>query len=312
VVKKDYKVWLHIFSMRIRLQKGKQRELIEEEKEKSGITWDEFAKRLGISFPRLNSFHYEEVLIEEAIFNRLSLRKVYQKFIIEKLNDNWGQINGGRLSNGNLKEIVTPKKDVNLAEFWGILLGDGNIQKRKGHKIGTYNIKVTGHAILDKDYLLNFVKQLGESLFGIKARIHRAKLNNGLDVIWDSRNIVDFFEKEGFKSGDKIRNQSTITPWIKENPKFLSACLRGLHDTDGCFYKLTNQNSFQIGFTNHDNTLLRDARAGLLSLGIGVSKIIDNRKYVITKKSEIAKFYKLIGFHNLKHLNKINAYFIAP
>ena len=199
-----------------------------------------------------------------------------------------------------------------MAELWGILLGDGHIEKTKAYKLGVYHITVVGHSILDKSYLLNYVKPLIEKLFEVKVRVYLSKTANALSIIADGRRIVDFFEKEGFKSGDKIRNQSTIPDWIKENPKFLAACLRGLHDTDGCFYKLTNQNSYQIGFTNHDNTLLRDAHAGLRFLGIGVSNIIHNRKYVITKKSEIAKFYKLIGFHNSKHLDKINAYFKAP
>ena len=129
-----------------------------------------------------------------------------------------------------------------------------------------------------------------------------------LHVIFDGRELVDFFEKDGFKSGNKIVNQVTIPDWIKSNVQYLAACLRGLLDTDGSFYKLTNQNSYQIGFTNHDKALLRDSHNALVFLGIGVSKIIDNRKYVITKKSEIAKFYKVIGFSNSKHLNKIKSW----
>jgi len=295
--------------MRIWLEKGKQKELIERERVKLNVTWREFAEKLGLTFAKLNGFHYEETLIEESIFNKLSLSSEYKKYIIKKLVDGWGQIKGGKLSPGKLKEIKIPQRSEELAELWGILLGDGHIQKTRGYKLGTYNINITGHAILDKEYLLNFVKPLGEKLFGISGRYYFFKNRKALQVIFDSRALVDFFEKEGFKSGDKIRNQSTIPSWINENPKFLAACLRGLYDTDGSFYKLTNQNSFQIELTNHDNALLQDARKGLVSLSIGVSKIIGNRKYVITKKSEIAKFYKLVGFHNSKHLNKIKMIF---
>ncbi len=298
--------------MRIWLQEGKQKELIEKEKERLNLSWNEFANKLNIKFSKLNSFHYEEALIEDVTFNKLKLSSDYKRFIIRKLEEGWGKIKGGKLSSGNLKNIKIPNKSEDLAELWGILLGDGHIEKTKAYKLGVYHITVVGHSILDKSYLLNYVKPLIEKLFEVKVRVYLSKTANALSIIADGRRIVDFFEKEGFKSGDKIRNQSTIPDWIKENPKFLAACLRGLHDTDGCFYKLTNQNSYQIGFTNHDNTLLRDAHAGLRFLGIGVSNIIHNRKYVITKKSEIAKFYKLIGFHNSKHLDKINAYFKAP
>lgn len=298
--------------MRIWLEKGKQKELFKRERELRKLSWEDFSKALNVAPSRLHSWVYEESLMLEEVFNKLRLKPEYKKFVIHKLEDNWGRVKGGKLSPGSTKNIKIPEKDEKLAEFWGILLGDGHVQKTQGYKLGTYNITVTGHAVLDKLYLLNFVKPLAENLFGVSARVYNAKTNQGLSVILDGRNIVNFFEKEGFKPGDKIRNQSTIPDWIKENPNFLAACLRGLHDTDGCFYRLTNQNSYQIGFTNHDNTLLRAAHEGLKSLGIGVSKIIHNRKYVITKKSEIAKFYKLIGFHNSKHLDKVNAYLKAP
>jgi len=295
--------------MRIWLEKGKQKELIEREKQNSNLSWNEFAKKLGIKFSKLNGFHYEETLIEESVFNRLKLGPDFKKFIIKKLEEGWGKVKGGKLSPGNTKQITIPQKSEELAEFWGILLGDGNINRTGSYKLGTYNINITGHRVLDKDYLLNFVKPLGERLFGIKGRFFYAKNALALRIVFDSRKIVDFFEKEGFMAGDKIKNQSTIPTWIKENPKFLAACLRGLHDTDGTFYKLTNQNSFQIGFTNHDNALLRDTQKGIISLGIGVSNIMNNQKYVITKKSEIEKFYKSIGFSNSKHLNKIKKLF---
>lgn len=291
--------------MRIWLEKGKQKELLERERQKINLTWKEFAEKLEIKFGKLNSIHYEEVCIEEEIFNKLSLSLEYKKFIVQKLQEGWGRIKGGKLSSGSTKEIKIPEKSEELAELWGIMLGDGNINKTQDYKLGVYNINITGHSILDKDYLLKFVKPLGEKLFGIKSRDYYSKFAKALHIYFDSRKIVDFFEKEGFKAGDKIRNQSTIPDWIKENPKFLAACLRGLYDTDGCFYKLTNKNSYQVCFTNCDTTLLNDARNSLLFLGIGVSKISKNREITITKKEEIAKFYKLIGFHNPKHLNKI-------
>ena len=295
--------------MRIWLEKGKQKELLIREKELRNLSWKELARALSVNFGRLNSWVYEENLIPEEIFNKLKLSSEYRRFIVNKLVDNWGKVKGGKLSPGNLKEIKIPFKDEKLAEFWGIMLGDGHVQRTTGYKRGTYGLNITGHSVLDKDYLIKFVKPLGEDLFGIRARIYFSKVSKALHIIFDGRELVDFFEKEGFKSGDKIINQVTIPDWIKENPKFLAACLRGLYDTDGSFYKLTNQNSYQVCFTNYDSVLLIDARDSLLYLGIGVSKISKGRDITITKKSEIAKFYKLVGFHNSKHLNKIKMIF---
>lgn len=295
--------------MKLLLKKGKQKELLRKEKEKLSLTWPKFAEILGIKYGKLWSFVNEDILIDKFIFNKLSLKEKYRKFIIKELDYNWGRSKGGFNSKGNTKEIKIPNKNEKLAELWGIILGDGHIQKMKEYKIGVYHIKIAGHSINDKQYLVNYVKPLCEELFGIKARISFSKIVNCIYVIIDSVRIVNFFEENGFKPGNKIINQSTIPSWIKENDKFLAMCLRGLYDTDGSFYRLTNQNSYQIQFTNHNITLLKDLRDGLIKLGIAPSKLINNEDIVITKKSEIEKFYKLIGFSNPKHLNKIKTYF---
>ena len=203
--------------MRIWLEKGKQKELLLREKELKKTSWSEFAKVLNVSFGRLNSWVYEENLMPEEIFNQLRLKSEYQKFIIHKLEDNWGRIKGGKMSSGNLKSIKIPAKDEMLAEFWGIMLGDGNVQRTTGYKLGTYNIKIVGHAILDRDYLLNFVKPLGKSLFKVSPRVYDSKLNLGMNVVLDGRRIVDFFEDGGFAAGDKLKNQVGIPDWIKES-----------------------------------------------------------------------------------------------
>jgi len=291
--------------MRLKFIDGKQRELLKKEKEKLSLTWPKFAEHLGMKLGKLMTFFTEERLIDEETFDKLNLSIGYKRFIIERLGDNWGQSKGGLNSVGRTKEINIPEKNIELAELWGIMLGDGCVRKIKGYKLGTYGIDIAGHSRDDKDYLSNFVKPLCEKLFGIAGRFHMSKRSNCIHVILDGRRIVDFFEENGFKSGNKIVNQVGIPNWIKEEDRFLSACLRGLYDTDGSFYKLTNQNSHQINFCNYNQRLLREVREGVLSLGIGVSKIMNEKRTVITKKSEIQKFYKLIGFSNPKHLNKI-------
>ena len=146
--------------MKLLMEKGKQKELLQREKNKSNLSWKEFSKNLGIKFGTLWSSVYGYVSLDEKIFNKLSLKKEYEKYIIKKLPDNWGLVKGGQVSIGNTKQINTPKKSEELAEFWGILLGDGNINRTGGYKLGTYNINITGHRVLDKDYLLKIPKEI--------------------------------------------------------------------------------------------------------------------------------------------------------
>lgn len=292
--------------MRIRLKQGKQKKLIL--LAKGNLTWNELSKKANVKQTYLcNDLKSERALISKEIYNILCkiVNKNFDEFILEELDDNWGRSKGGLNSLGSTIEIKVPEKNEKLAELIGIILGDGNISYRKGKKLGVYQVNIAGHKELDKEYHLNYVLPLFEELFGVKPAEKLSKIKNGRYVVVSSKRVVNFFVDNGLKHGDKIKNQTTIPLWIKENDSYLKACLRGLFDTDGCIYKLTNQNSHQIGFTNKNQTLLNDVRNGLLSIGIGVSKITKGKDIVITKKSELSKFLNEVGFSNSKHLNKV-------
>ena len=217
-----------------------------------------------------------------------------------------------KYNKGNLKQITIPPKSVKLAEFVGIILGDGNIHfYKKGKKIGTYMIRIALDKIKDKDYYTNYIPLLGKNLFGLAPKYYFQGGNQAL-VIYHSRKLVDFFIDMGLKPGSKKTNQTTIPLWIWEKDEWLRACIRGLLDTDGSFYEMKPHwpGLYQITLENFNITLLRDARNALIKLGFKVSKICGNRtehgtKFYITRKDQINKFYKEIGFSNLKHKQKI-------
>lgn len=297
--------------MRLVLKAGKQREIIKEEKTKLNLTWPQLAKELDIKFGRLMAYYYEGSLIPEEVFNKLTLKEEFERWIIERKSENWGKSKGGKNSSGSTKKIKFPKESEKLAEFYGIMLGDGNLNVKRAYKIGTYQIRVVGDSRYDCEYLTKYVSPLIEQLFQIKVNITKSKNSNALNLISTGRKLAEFLESKGFKPGDKIKNQLEIPSWIKNKPQFLRACIRGLYDTDGTIYKLTNQNSYQIGFTNYNSKLLNEVRQSLVLFGISPSKIMRNRDIVITKKSELRKFLNEVGFHNFKHLNKAKMWNLA-
>jgi len=298
--------------MRLIFKENKQRGLLKEEKDARKLTWKELSNYLCLDKGRLISYFYEECALPKDIFNKLNLRNKYRKFILREEEDNWGQIKGGKVSKGNTKEIKLPKNSRRLAEFYGIMLGDGNLTKIKGHKRGTYSIRIVGDSRNDKKYLTRYVKPMIKELFDITPRVGKFKDSNAVFIEAVSKKLVEFLEQKEFKPGDKIRNVVGIPSWIKKNPRFLKSCLRGLYDTDGSFYRLANQNSHQINFSNRNSRLLNEVRDSLILLGIFPSNITKGKEINITKKSELRKFIKLIGFSNPKHLNKIDAERIAP
>ena len=295
--------------MRLRFEKGKQRELIKNFKDTKQFTWSQLSDFLDIKYGKLNSYYYENTLISEDFYIKLDPKKIFSKFILERLKDNWGVVKGGKNSPGTLKKINLPDFGLDLAELYGIMLGDGCSYRlfyysSRKDKRGVYTIRVIGDSRLDKKYLLTYVKPLIEKLFNISVRVCYIKNTNAMYLECHSKSLVEFFEKIGFPPGNKIKNKLRIPNWIKKNPEFLKVCLRGLYDTDGSVYKLTNQNSHQICFTNANFPLMNDVRNSLLNFGVNCSKISGTDLY-ITKKSELRKFLKLIGFCNNRHLSKV-------
>ena len=292
--------------MRIVLKENKQKELIDKERLIRNCSLSELARIFGIKLGKLASYCYEDILLPEEVFRKFSVRKEFVKYIIDKKPENWGKVKGGENSSEGLtKKIKIPKESVELAELYGIMLGDGNLTVKKAYKIGTYQIRIVGDSRKDKEYLINYVKPLIEKLFEIEVKTFKQKKTNALYLVSTSKKLTEFFISKGFKSGDKIRNHLEIPNWIRQNPKFLKKCLRGLYDTDGSAYKLTNQNSYQICFTNYNLVLLNQTRESIIQLGINPSKITKGRDLLITKKSELRKFLNEVGFSNAKHIDKV-------
>lgn len=280
--------------MRIKLKKGKQNELINFFKQINDYNWTQFADVLNVSRTTLKSWHSEKILLPLKVFNILDVKQHYQNYIVEIRFWNWSQVKGGLNSSGNVKEIKIPKESTMLAEFIGIILGDGNIFSFcKGKKIRVYMLRIAGHACDDKDYLTNHVSNLVTQLFGLKPKFYFKKNSNCLYLILHSFKVIEFFSKMGILPGNKISNQSTFPLWIWKHNSYLKACVRGLIDTDGSVYELLPHwpGLFQICFSNRNLKLLYDTRNALIQLEYSVSRIsgLNSKKtpqFYITKKSD--------------------------
>ena len=200
------------------------------------------------------------------------------------------------------KEIKIPHKNKYLAEFVGIILGDGNIYvfKRKG----VYQIKITTHAITDRKYLIKFVSPLIQNLFGVKGSISFDKGRHGVNLRLASKRLVFYLISIGLKEGDKIKNKVTIPKWITKKKSLLIACIRGLIDTDGTvFEKKRGSKRFTIGFKSNNPRLLKQVRMKFTELGFHPTRTHTNA-FFLCRKAEIELFIKRIGFHNDKHSSK--------
>lgn len=302
--------------MRIRLSRGRQKELITKAKE--GLSWGELSERLKLSQGYIrNELQKEKNLLSRVVYKKLCKLsgKNFDRYIIEKLGDNWGKSKGGKNSSGSTINLKISNNQLALAELIGIILGDGNISHyKKGKKIGVYQIKIAGDYKKDKEYHLDYIKPLCESLFNLKPRETINFKHNERFLYLSSKQLVEFFRGHNLMPGDKIKNQSTIPFWVFKKDLFLRACLRGLIDTDGSIHRMSKKdpNLLRIKFTNHNARLLNDARNAFLKLNFHVSKIICGRNIQISRKADIEKYLREIGFSNPKHLKRLHKFKNSP
>lgn len=201
------------------------------------------------------------------------------------------------------KEINYSNNPELLAEFIGILLGDGGITN--------YQVKITFNRDTDRLYS-KFIQDTIKRLFNISSSIIESTSDKGNDVIVSSRNLVEFLLDKGLKTGSKIRNRADIPKWIYKRYEYKIGCIRGLIDTDGSFYlyEPTVNNKeylhFAMCFTNHSKALLNSVYCLLRELGFKPVKT--EKRIYLYKNTDIMRYFDIINSNNPKHYIKYKQY----
>lgn len=197
------------------------------------------------------------------------------------------------------KPIRRPKASPLLAEFIGIVMGDGGITQRQ--------VTITLHHTDDRAYAA-FVTRLIKRLFGVTPRIYHAPKDSVLDIVVSRTELVRYLHALGLPIGNKVRQRIDIPGWIIKDPALSLACIRGLIDTDGCVFthryrvrgKLYTYK--KISFTSRSKPLLNSVGRILSLLGI----VVRTTQYdvFIDSVSDVKKYFMQVRPHNQKHLNR--------
>jgi len=187
-----------------------------------------------------------------------------------------------------------------LAEFIGIMMGDGGMSK--------HQICITLHHIDDMEYSKFLVKLIIE-LFKIRPSVYHSVKYSVKDIVISRSELVKYLHSLGLPIGNKVKQQFDIPDWIKINLKYQIACLRGLVDTDGSIYThkyYVNGKSYsykKISFTTASAPLRNSVYEILKSLGFcpRISHKVDVR---LESQKDVKNYFVLVGSHNPKHLNR--------
>lgn len=236
-----------------------------------------------------------------AVVSKYGRIPIDDRFRLEEWKK-WWQTKGQYKKNAiySPKDFKKPRESAKLAEFVGIMLGDGGISNRQ--------LTITLHSVDDIEYG-KYVSELIKSLFNVPVRIRHKVVSEANDYVVSRIGLVEFcVDKLGLIQGHKIRGSADIPKWIKSSEAFSIACLRGLIDTDGSVFLhkyLSKGRIYQykkLNFSNRSLPLLLSVYESMVNLGLnpksrGSMICLDGQK-------DIVRYMKIVGTRNPKHLKR--------
>jgi hypothetical protein len=324
---------------RVIFPRGKQREFLHRALKMSFLTWEQFAHFLHINPRLLRYYRNEEYSISIKLLERImELSDINFPSNVEVKDQFWSKFKGGKAGGKAVmkkygrvpvdeeerknqwrkwwdkegsknpqsiflrKEVILPKDCSDLAELFGIIIGDGGITK--------YQVIVTLNGEVDRLYS-KFVVNLFQKLFKLKPSINKTK-SKAINIVFSRSNIVDFLVSKGLKLGDKLAQNLSIPKWIMKSREYKIRCLRGMVDTDGCIFHETHKIKGKVytyprlNFTSASPLLVEQSINILRELGFNPTLRRMQRSVQLENIKEICEYFKVVGSSNPKHLQRIS------
>lgn len=288
---------------RVRFKEGMQRQFVQKVKQASGLTWGLLAENLNLCEQTIRvdwgtertsiPVSYAKRLLEIGPFEEWNV--IEKEWIKDILPKNWGHsFYGGK----NKKIIRVPENSEDLAELFGIILGDGRLDSK--------TLTITGH-VYEKEHH-EYISRKIKKLFGLDTCVYDSKCCKATNLKVYSVELIKYLQLNSFVLGDKIRNKESLPKWIFEREEYVCGALRGLLDTDGGIYQ--KQKKYKraiIEFQTESPHIRANFYELLRKIGFNPSKSDVNVR--IQDQGEVRKFLSLVGCANPKNIMRCK-YFI--
>lgn len=326
-----------IDKMRVQFKSGKQKEFLEKTQEVLGLNNDRMAELIGVHSRSFRDWKREKFLVPLFAIKKLCTKlKIpipknitlvdqywyakkgariggiarYQKYgsigdpeVRKKKWFEWWNKTGKFTSKLPMQKLpfTKPKPSVELAEFCGIMMGDGSISSSQ--------VKITLHHIDDLEFL-RFVVRMMKRLFKVEPSLYHRPEFSVRNIVISRTGLVGYLMSLGLVRGNKVKQNFDIPSWIKNNERYLKACIRGLVDTDGCVFPHSYLSSgkrysyTKLAFTSMSAALRSSVYKALHRFGFH-PRIAQDQDVRLESKADIARYFQIIGSHNPKHLRKL-------
>lgn len=230
---------------------------------------------------------------------RVSVDEKYRRECWSRWWQNVGKNNPNSIT--KVKKIKIPKEDSGLAEFMGIMAGDGTV--------APYHISITLNSDDDKDYARH-VSFLVKKLFGVTPSIYKKRSSKAIDVSLSRKEASLFCQKKGLPLGDKVRGKIRVPDFVKNKKTFQRRYLKGLFDTDGSLFLHRYKSKKKVyerpvvSITNVYKPFLIEIYDILKKDGFSVRITKNQKELRIESKKDILRFFSEIGSNNQRKLKK--------
>lgn len=222
-----------------------------------------------------------------------------------KKNKGFFQENKPRLNSSKIsfskrdreKEIKLPETLTEpLAEEIGVHIGDGTLLRKKNY------FSVRG-GINETEYYKKYLQNLYQKVYNLKPRIFIRDSVCGFEIY--SKAIFKFKKSIGLPDGKKAR-KIDIPEVLRESQdkNSITACIRGIFDTDGFFYAKDNKEHPRINIFSMSTNLIEKIEFYLKKLGFE-PHTHEGNKVVVYGWPMVLLWIEKVGTNNPKHQRRI-------
>ncbi|MDP2703757.1 MAG: LAGLIDADG family homing endonuclease [bacterium] len=331
-----------IISKRAIFPPGQQKAFLSHAQSKMGVSWLELSRILRVSNRSLTDWKREKffmpldavkVLVRQAGLEKPKIKTREPFWYVSKgaslgwkvVYKKYGHLGGdpeyrkrrwrewwereGKFKNHSIigvrKSFHRPRQSEKLAEFFGIMMGDGGMTR--------YQAVITLHYKDDAEYI-KFVVELIKRLFHISPSVYHwshDKTKKSVKQIVVSRSgLVQHLHSLGLVIGNKVKQRFDAPFWIQKKKSFRIACVRGLFDTDGSVFI----HRYQVGgkyyaykklaFTSASRPLANFFYNVLKEHGLHPRLARGGRDIWLDSEINVKKYFHLVSSHNSKHLKR--------
>lgn len=196
-----------------------------------------------------------------------------------------------------LRKIKTPRKTGAFAEFIGIVIGDGHVDR--------YQVSISTNSETDIAHA-EYISNLAQKLFGIPVTMNTRSSSLAIVVLVSSKAVCELLVRQGIPRGSKQRLGVAFPGWITSSPILTNSCIKGLFDTDGCVFQDKHQirgksyQSIGIAFANNEPNVLDFFYKALISLGLHPTQTSKHRVF-LRRSRDVEAYFRIVGTSNPKH-----------